>query len=198
MTLFHMTLEGTTPDGNWSFGLWTNNTGDDVSAALTKFQTAVAAMWAGDMDAYISDQVAYTSQKVVSVDPSSGRQIARADGTATDAGADAGETLPPQVALAVTLRTALATRAGRGRFYLPPFAVTQMDAGRLPSATQADVLDQVEQMFDSLIGNSHTPVIYHRNQASTTPITTVAVGDVYDTQRRRRDSYVEAYVSAAL
>jgi len=198
MTLFHMTLEGTTPDGTWSFGLWTTNTGDDAAAALTKFQTAVAAMWAGDMDAYISDQVSYTGQKVVTVDPSSGKQIARADGVVSDAGVDAGETLPPQISLAVTLRTALATRAGRGRFYLPPFAVAQMDAGRLPSATQTDVLDQVKQMFDSLIGNGHTPVIYHRTAASTTPITTLAVGDVYDTQRRRRDSYVEAYVSDAV
>jgi len=198
VTLFHMTLEGTTPDGNWSFGVWTTNTGDDVAAALTKFQTAVAAMWAGDMDAYISDQVAYTAQKVVSVDPSSGKQIARADGVVTDAGVDTGETLPPQIALAVSLRTALATRAGRGRFYLPPFSVAQMDAGRLPAATQTDVLDQVNQFYDSLIANSHTPVIYHRTAASTTPVTVIAVGDVYDTQRRRRDSYQEAYASAAL
>lgn len=195
MTLFHHTLEGTTPDGNWSFGLWTTNTGDDVGAALTKFQTAVAAMWATDMDAYISDQVSYTAQKVVSVDPSSGKQIARADGVVTDAGANTGETLPPQIALAVSLRTALATRAGRGRFYLPPFAVDQVLNGRLVSATQTDVLDQVKQMFDSLVGNSHTPVIFHRTLASTTPITTLAVGDVFDTQRRRRDSYQEAYVS---
>jgi len=195
MTLFHHTLEGTTPDGNWSFGLWTTNTGDDVGAALTKFQTAVAAMWASDMDAYISDQVSYTAQKVVSVDPSSGKQIARADGVVTDAGANTGETLPPQIALAVSLRTALATRAGRGRFYLPPFAVDQVLNGRLVSATQTDVLDQVKQMFDSLVGNSHTPVIFHRTLASTTPITTLAVGDVFDTQRRRRDSYQEAYVS---
>ena len=195
MTLFHHTLEGTTPDGNWSFGLWTTNTGDDVGAALTKFQTAVAAMWATDMDAYISDQVSYTAQKVVSVDPSSGKQIARADGVVTDAGANTGETLPPQIALAVSLRTALATRAGRGRFYLPPFAVDQVLNGRLVSATQTDVLDQVKQMFDSLVANSHTPVIFHRTLASTTPITTLAVGDVFDTQRRRRDSYQEAYVS---
>lgn len=195
MTLFHMTLEGTTPDGNWSFGLWTTNTGDDVAAALTKFQTAVAAMWASDLDAYISDQVAYTAQKVVSVDPSSGKQIARADGVATDAGANTGETLPPQIAVAVSLRTALATRAGRGRFYLPPFAVDQVLNGRLVSATQTDVLDQAKQMFDSLVANSHTPVIFHRTAASTTPITTIAVGDVFDTQRRRRDSYQESYVS---
>jgi hypothetical protein len=89
----------------------------------------------------------------------------------------------------------LATRAGRGRFYLPPFAVDQVLNGRLIGATQTDVLDQAKQMFDSLVANSHTPVIFHRTAASTTPITTIAVGDVFDTQRRRRDSYVESYVS---
>jgi len=198
MTLFHMTLEGTTPDGTWSFGVWTTNTGDDASAALTKFQTAVAAMWASGIDAYISDQVAYTGQKVVTVDQSTGRQIARADGVVTDAGADTGETLPPQVALVATLRTALATRAGRGRIYLPPFAVSQMSSGRLLAATQGPCLTKVKGMFDTLISDGHTPVLYGRTAHTVTPITTLALGDVFDTQRRRRDSYVEAYTSTAV
>ena len=198
MTLFHMTLEGTTPDGNWSFGVWTTNTGDDASAALTKFQTAVAAMWASGIDAFISDQIAYTGQKVVTVDQSTGRQIARADGAVTDAGADTGETLPPQVALAVTLRTALATRAGRGRIYLPPFAVSQMTNGRMNATNKGTTLTAVKGMFDTLISDGHTPVLYGRTAHTVTPITQLALGDVFDTQRRRRDSYVETYTTTAV
>jgi len=198
VTLFHHTLEGTTPDGSWSFGVWTTNTGDDAAAALTKFQTAVAAMWASGIDAFISDQVAYTAQKVVTVDQSTGRQIARADGAVTDAGADTGETLPPQVALAVTLRTALATRAGRGRIYLPPFAVSQMATGRMNATNKGTTLTAVKGMFDTLISDGHTPVLYGRTAHTVTPITTLALGDVFDTQRRRRDSYVESYTSTAV
>lgn len=198
MTLFHHTLEGTTPDGSWSFGVWTTNTGDDAAAALTKFQTAVAAMWASGIDAFISDQIAYTAQKVVTVDQSTGRQIARADGAVTDAGADTGETLPPQVALAVTLRTALATRAGRGRIYLPPFAVSQMASGRMNATNKGTTLTAVKGMFDTLISDGHTPVLYGRTAHTVTPITTLALGDVFDTQRRRRDSYAETYTSTAV
>lgn len=198
MTLFHMTLEGTTNDGGWSFGVWTTNTGDDAAAALTKFQTAVAAMWASGIDAFISDQIAYTAQKVVTVDQSTGKQITRADGAVTDAGADTGESLPPQVALAVTLRTALATRAGRGRIYLPPFAVSQVVDSRMNATNKGTTLTAVKGMFDTLISDGHTPVLYGRTAHTVTPITTLALGDVFDTQRRRRDAYAETYTSTAV
>jgi len=198
VTLFHMTLEGTTNDGTWSFGVWTTNTGDDAAAALTKFQTAVAAMWASGIDAFISDQIAYTAQKVVTVDQSTGKQIARADGAVTDAGADTGESLPPQVALAVTLRTALATRAGRGRIYLPPFAVSQVVNSRMNATNKGTTLTAVKGMFDTLISDGHTPVLYGRTAHTVTPITTLALGDVFDTQRRRRDAYAETYTSTAV
>jgi hypothetical protein len=198
VTLFHMTLEGTTNDGGWSFGVWTTNTGDDAAAALTKFQTAVAAMWASGIDAFISDQIAYTAQKVVTVDQSTGKQITRADGAVTDAGADTGESLPPQVALAVTLRTALATRAGRGRIYLPPFAVSQVVNSRMNATNKGTTLTAVKGMFDTLISDGHTPVLYGRTAHTVTPITTLALGDVFDTQRRRRDAYAETYTSTAV
>jgi hypothetical protein len=198
VTLFHMTLEGTTNDGTWSFGVWTTNTGDDAAAALTKFQTAVAAMWASGIDAFISDQIAYTAQKVVTVDQSTGKQIARADGAVTDAGADTGESLPPQVALAVTLRTALATRAGRGRIYLPPFAVSQVVNSRMNATNKGTTLTAVKGMFDTLISDGHTPVLYGRTAHTVTPITTLALGDVFDTQRRRRDAYAETFTSTAV
>jgi len=193
-----MTLEGTTNDGGWSFGVWTTNTGDDAAAALTKFQTAVAAMWASGIDAFISDQIAYTAQKVVTVDQSTGKQITRADGAVTDAGADTGESLPPQVALAVTLRTALATRAGRGRIYLPPFAVSQVVNSRMNATHKGTTLTAVKGMFDTLISDGHTPVLYGRTAHTVTPITTLALGDVFDTQRRRRDAYAETYTSTAV
>jgi len=198
MTLFHHTLEGATDDGRWSFGVWTTNTGDDAAAALTKFQTAVAAMWASGIDAFINTTVTYDSQKTVTVDQSTGKQIARADGAVTDAGAATSGSLPPQLSIAVTLRTALATRAGRGRIYLPPFSLSEVSAGRLGATTQGLVRTAVKGMYDTLISDGHTPVLYGRTAHTVTPITTLAVGDVYDTQRRRRDSYIESYSSVAI
>lgn len=198
MTLFHHTLEGTTDDGRWSFGVWTTNTGDDAAAALTKFQTAVAAMWASGIDAFMDTAITYDAQKTVTVDQSTGKQIARADGAVTDAGVSTAGSLPPQCSIAVTLRTALATRAGRGRIYLPPFSLDEVSSGRLGGTTQGLVRTAVKGMYDTLISDGHTPVLYGRTAHTVTPITTLAVGDVYDTQRRRRDSYVESYVSVAI
>lgn len=198
MTLFHHTLEGSTGEGRWSFGVWTTNTGDDAAAALTKFQTAVAAMWASGIDAFMSTAVTYDAQKSVTVDQSTGKQIARADGAATDAGAVTGESLPAQCSIAITLRTALATRAGRGRIYLPPYETGQMDAGRLLAASQGTTRTAVKGMYDTLISDGHTPVLYGRTAHTVTPITTLAVGDVFDTQRRRRDAWAEAYSSVAI
>jgi len=198
MTLFKMTLGGTTAEGRWSFGFHTTNTGDDPAAALTKFQTGVAAMWAGGIDAFMSTNITYDLQTVVSINQSTGVQIARADGAVSDAGTTANEDLPAQVSLCISLKTALATRAGRGRIYLPPYDVTEMDTGRLVAADQTTTQTKVKAMFDSLISAGHTPVLYGRTAHSVNAITSLGVGDVFDTQRRRRDAWVENRITAAI
>jgi hypothetical protein len=198
MALFKSTLGGTTPDGRWSFSIWTTNTGDDAAAALSKFQDAVEAMWVDGLDAFIATAVTYDSQSVVTINQATGQQIARADGIVSNPGVATAGTLPPQISLAVTLRTALATRAGRGRIYLPPFSLDEVAAGRLGATTQGLALTAVKGMFDTMISDGHTPVLYGRSSHATTPVTQLALGDVYDTQRRRRDSYVESRVSTAV
>jgi len=64
--------------------------------------------------------------------------------------------------------------------------------------TQGLVRTAVKGMYDTLISDGHTPVLYGRTAHTVTPIVSLAVGDVYDTQRRRRDSYIEAYTSVAI
>lgn len=92
----------------------------------------------------------------------------------------------------------MATRAGRGRFYLPPLAVSTVADGRLSSTAQGTVSSAVEAFLTSLGGASLTPVVRGRSTHTSTPITRYDVGDVFDTQRRRRDKLIETRIGGTV
>lgn len=109
--------------------------------------------------------------------------------------------LPPQCAIVVSLRTPTAGARGRGRMYLPgPGTESLTDNGRL----QGSVRDALAARMVDFIGNVNsllTPQVV--GVASNvggfiTTVTAVAVGDVVDTQRRRRDALPEGYVTIDL
>jgi len=104
------------------------------------------------------------------------------------------EPLPPQNAIAVSLRTDLPTRAGRGRFYLPSPIVDTVVSQRLDSTAQTDVLNGALAMIQHVNGLGYQVVVYHRNSRSADTVTSIDVGDVFDNQRRRRNQLVETRV----
>lgn len=79
-----------------------------------------------------------------------------------------------------------------------PAADQTSTAGRLVSATQTAFVNHVQGMLQRLVTGAVTPVIYHRDLLTATPITRIDVGDVFDAQRRRRDKLVEVRVSATI
>lgn len=110
--------------------------------------------------------------------------------------------LPPQVAVAVTLRTDAARGlASLGRVYLPPFAAGTLDAGgRLNTAA----CDRTAELFAGLVTNLSNwpavdaPVDYGKvcvmskvRTAATRRVNRVDVGDLFDTMRSRRKSLRE-------
>lgn len=115
---------------------------------------------------------------------------------------------PNQVALAVSLTTGY-TRgpAHRGRFYLP-LPACEMDAsGRIPPFYQGTVKASTKTFLEAIADvpgidapNSLTPTVMSRKAGAPAhrPITGVDVGQVLDTQRRRRRSLAEAYSGVAL
>ena len=107
-------------------------------------------------------------------------------------GTDASGPLPPQCSVVVSLRTALFNKSGRGRFYLPVFGSDVLAAGRLPATAKTQVATAAQKMIQSLNGAGYTVVVYHRSTRTHDNVTQVNVGDVYDTQRRRRNKLIEA------
>lgn len=165
--------------------------------------TAVTKMWSGTntpagnitalypaaigVDGVVVDELDSAGKNV-----SQGRQSLALVGTGTD------EPLPPQNSVVVSLRTNVPTRAGRGRIFLPSPVTTTVIDQRLDSAAQGDVLHGALAMLNSMTADGWTTVIYHRGSDSGDQVVSIDVGDVFDTQRRRRNKLVETRVSATL
>jgi len=115
------------------------------------------------------------------------------DSGAAVAGTATGDLLPPQVALCITLRTALAGRSFRGRCYLPGFAESVNGAAGAANGSAVSVAF-ITAIKSTLVSNALDLGVIHRPTAAPlpvtagfiTPVTTIVSRDlVWDTQRRR-------------
>ena len=107
---------------------------------------------------------------------------------------------PPQLAICVTLTTDVERgRAHSGRYYLPPNINTVDASGRIDhSKTQAMATRHAQFIADlgALGNNSHRVRIMSALDGTQNDVTGVKVGDVFDTQQRRRRQIAEVYSSA--
>lgn len=109
------------------------------------------------------------------------------------AGTAAGDLLPPQVAMCITLRTAQAGRSFRGRVYLPGYGeLVNSATGTLTVATSS--VSFVTAIQSALVTNSLNLGVLSRPRVAPlvpsagfiTPVTSIVARDlVWDTQRRR-------------
>jgi len=197
MALYRHVAMGTFPGEEWTFTLHTTGSGS-LAAAQTSWEAATGALWTGSLDGIVATDIAMTEVTTASLDEAGGGQLSRLSDAVTRPGVSTEESLPAQCAVAVSTRSSLATRGGRGRFYLPPVDTTVMDAGRLSAVAQALIVASAELMFSTLDGSGLSPVLLNRTTMVQTPITAFDVGDVIDTQRRRRNKLIEARVSGAV
>lgn len=159
----------------------TNTVGSAVKAALTSstlganVHTTVALANVGLRDVRTANTAEFLD---------SGAAVA---GTAT------GDVLPPQIAIVVTLRTALAGRSFRGRVYLPGFAEATNSATGTSSLGTAPVgfitaikSALVTSGLDLGVLSRPAPLATPPRSGFITPVTSIVMRDtVWDTQRRR-------------
>lgn len=154
--------------------------------------------------------VQYTEVGVVEIVATSATDSHGAGGDATESNTTAwwmwptgtgpaggGETLPFEVACAVTLQTDHRGPSGRGRFYLPPFATAAMVAGGRFDNTIVGAVGAAVGAFFVAIEADHdlVPVVVSKRRLILNEVRSVSVGGVPDSQRRRRRSQPEARVA---
>jgi len=113
--------------------------------------------------------------------------------------------LPPQSALVCSIRTNTPGGSGRGRLYWPAMGATLAATGRLTTPTPSLAASDFKAYLLGIRGDLATafPTIgfdlaVRSKTTHTTPhAVRLQVGDVIDTQRRRRDALPEAYVQVA-
>lgn len=194
MALYRLVASGTTPGEAFSFTMHAEanlSTGD----AATAFGDALTACWAAGMDELTTPDVDLTLASAAAINEATDGQITRVEVVLALTGTDAGEMLPFQCATVISLLTASATRHGRGRFYLPPLAVSTLDTGRTSAAAITTLDTAWTAFFDSLNTDGVNPVVRNRTGHVSTPVTSARVGNVIDTQRRRRNKLVEVYTA---
>lgn len=110
---------------------------------------------------------------------------------------------PYQTSVVVSLRTNTAGARARGRSYWPATgagiqtATLRLDSGLHPGIPPAFVsyFSAIEAAITASVGSVQLAV-WSRSNAALTNVTFLLVGDVFDTQRRRRDQVPESYIQA--
>ena len=99
--------------------------------------------------------------------------------------------MPQDVALVVTLKTAIASGSARGRFYLPVLAVNALnDIGKLDVFARTGLMNALDAAWAAYNVIGTTPVVYSRKLRTTNDVINYNIGDVFDMQTRR-DNKVE-------
>lgn len=185
----------------WSYQWYADSIRDIAtahSAAVVWQQTVWNGATAGNgYKDHTAVNVLTSSVITAQINVSDGKQLARRETGLTIAGVAAGNSLPADVAVVVSLRSELPQRTGRGRFYMPQPAVSSVTAdGKL----QSDLVNDLEASLLAAWAAYNTgvdrPVIYSPTFTVTRPIISFNIPDLFATQRRRENKVKQIRVGA--
>lgn len=96
------------------------------------------------------------------------------------------QVLPMQLAMVLTLRTALNSRSGRGRIYQTGFTeVANTSAGFIVSTTRTDITNAMGAFITGLDTAGYALGVYSRLLDVFNPVSAVTIDSRWDIQRRR-------------
>lgn len=203
MALYRLTQRGHIgTEDFWDTTLHAEDTSGNAASILSVFATAVTNLWtnpgtpADSIAQYVSTDIGVDELTVDEIGDDN-KNIAQARGTLAIPGTSVNASLPPGNSVAVSTRTATPTRAGRGRFYLPPFVVTTVSGFRLDTTVRNHVAAAGQIYVQTVADGVLTGVVIWGQRFGThgRVVTSVDCGNVFDSQRRRRDLMVEARIS---
>lgn len=202
-------LGGTVSSGadRWSMSFATNSLSGLTTIQLNDLATLVSAsfdvnVWSGtSLSNDISDNTAWDSTIVQ--DRDAANHVLRTATVTVGGGGSPGGTsvdqLPPEVAEVISLRTDFSGPQRRGRMYFPPLAISAVDPnGYLTVAAQSELVGRFQAFFNDILTSNAAAKVYSSVGSHITPVTSIGVGRVFDSQRRRRNQMAEAYDVAVI
>lgn len=174
---------------------WGSSTGiiELSDAACDDLETAAEDWWALVKDRYGAGVAFFGSRfSWVGVD---GKTVETKERIISPSiGIASGASYPTEVAVCVSLQTAGAGRSARGRLYWPnPTVLGGTTGGRISSTFRDDMCAAAQGYLTATVDGALFPIVASPRKPSQQPVTAVRVGDVFDSQRRRRDRIPEAY-----
>jgi len=212
-----VTISGTCAGGaeEWSTGFYMGYAAGDSSNPTQTLADSIKTAWQTFFTATASKvQSNYTTRSIkISQLNTDGSTLLDntifSDYATPIVGTGASTFFPPQVSLVCTLQSALSRGlAAKGRMYLPGVGAPLASTGKISATADVTAIaTNLKTFFDAvntaggvagkiILASKGRPGV--AGSASNQLMTKLRVGDVYDTQRRRRNGLVETYQSATL
>lgn len=213
-----VTISGTMLGGGeeWQTGFYMGSLTQDASAPTQGFADAVRDAWTTFWSAnqsHISSYYIFTAVKCAMLlkngDYDQSFDVVNSYPTPGVAGGGGSLQYPPQVSLvATTIGGSGKGLGGKGRMYLPGVYAAIDGSGHLGSTECQSIATNLAAFFNSVDSSIDAPGHAvnvsrgHKNLlgagARNVPINGIRVGNVFDTQRRRRNALVETYSTAVV
>lgn len=198
MTIFRHRMTGPGPAGDvWNITMHSYGT-TTASAAHDAWLQFLTSFIGGVVEPLWSTQTQATEAITDELSGVNGRNVSQIRSSLAYKGTGAGMQLPQRAAAVIGLRTALPTRAGRGRFYLPAPDSSNMAADGEMTSAAATALAAGASSALATFGVTLTPVIFHRKTLTWDKITTVTVAQVLGSQRRRTNKVPPDYATSPI
>lgn len=218
----HVTMHGTCWEGaeEWQTGFYLGYADQDAAAPTQAAADFIRDQWIAffsSQQGNIANNFKFDTCKMALL-----RKDGHYDGEAVEShpagtvsgGAISTQPLPPQVALVATLIGGSGKGlAGKGRMYLPGVNAFLQGNGHITGTAPQDIANKLAAFFNALdadptvdghvinVSRGHKTDILgvvSYDGARNVKVNGVRVGDVYDTQRRRRNALNEVYKSAVV
>lgn len=204
MPLYQHRFSGHTASSETFMYTWWANSIRSLADAQAAAVAWNATLWGGatagnGYEDHVTTNVGMDMVTTVTIDPLTGLQSTRIDTAQAIDGVAAGNPFPADVALVISLRTAMANRRTRGRFYLPQPAVSNATTdGRVAADLITDLGASLAAAWTAYNTANDRPVVYSRTGRTFQNISSFNVGDLFDTQRRRENKLLEARTTTAM
>lgn len=191
----------------WSARLGPTGSLDNADAAMQADLGDDIWTFCNAIKSYLSTGFRWTHVKIAPVSPGGTYAAPSAIYTFTTplAGTSSGNALPPEVALAASLRAPIIGRRGRGRIYIPGIGDGMRAAdGTVASTPASAVASALKTLVTNLEDTPGTevygPTVVVMSANSTTAVrpSQVRVGSHFDVQRRRQHQATETYSTQSL